>query len=148
MHLGPGCQELVFAFQNHHEVIFRCLKKTVVTTWGNSRCWKNSLLLPSILAHPFAHTEFPSFELHSSLDPQRKLWKKNHPQVHYDTALILPRKMSTCPLKTNGWKMYVLIEIVPFLGGRVSFRGGYSQLTSFGKWWSPMVATILCSTWT
>jgi len=36
---------------------------------------------------------------------------------------LLPRK-PTCPLKINGWKMYIFpIEIVPFLGDMLSFRG-------------------------
>ena len=32
------------------------------------------------------------------------------------TIGILPPGKLTCPLKINGWKMYVRIEIVPFQG--------------------------------
>ena len=44
---------------------------------------------------------------------------------------LLPGKL-TCPLKINGWKTYLPIEIVPFKGTFVSFRGGSkSQIHPF-----------------
>ena len=46
-----------------------------------------------------------------------------------DLLNLLPRK-PTCPLKINGWKMYIFpIEIVPFLADMLVFRGVNLQFT-------------------
>ncbi len=45
-----------------------------------------------------------------------------------ETGNIYTAWKLTCPLKINGWKIYVLLKLVPFLGDILVFRGVIQML--------------------